>query len=143
VFLERSGARAINSESLNPPKPDCSTCSFALVRVEIDPALATFNHLVESVLEKELGYDKELTIAIGNEMIYDPDFDDNLKKKLSDFGVSNESIITVTDDNDTDTRVNLEILIVERYACLKSPHSRHLFINGYPEPSHLPRNLSL
>ena len=82
--------------------------------MEIDPALATFEHLIKGILEKELDYGEDIALAIGSELMYDPDFTDNLEKKLSDFGISNESIITVADDNDPDARVNLEVLIVER-----------------------------
>jgi ubiquitin-like 1-activating enzyme E1 B len=82
--------------------------------VEVDFALATFEHLIKGVLEKELGYTDEISVSAGDTVLYDPEFDDNLEKKLSDFGISNESIITVKDENDPETRVNLEVLMLER-----------------------------
>lgn len=117
VFLERSGARAINSGSLNPPNPNCPACSSVLARVEIDPEIATLEHLIRDVLQTQLGYDDEISIRIGSEEIYDPDFTDNLPRKLSDFGIKNNSFLTVTDENDEnirDTRVNLDVVIIER-----------------------------
>lgn len=46
--------------------------------------------------------------------IYDPDLDDNLPKKLKDLGVSNDSFLTVVDEEDENTRVNLDLLVSER-----------------------------
>ncbi|KAJ5356930.1 Molybdenum cofactor biosynthesis MoeB [Penicillium concentricum] len=114
VFLERSGARVINSDSLNPPNPDCAVCSPVVARVEIDSELATLEHLIQGVLRMELGYEEEISVAFGNELIYDPEFPDNLTMKLSDLGIKNESFITIQDQNEPDTRVNLELVIVAR-----------------------------
>ncbi|OQE44100.1 hypothetical protein PENCOP_c002G02760 [Penicillium coprophilum] len=112
VFLERSGARVINSESLNPPNPDCAVCSPVIARVEIDSEVATLEHLIQDVLQMELGYDGGVSLAVDSLMIYDPDFTDNLKTKLSDLGIKNESFITVNDEKDT--RVDIELMIVAR-----------------------------
>ncbi|KXG52804.1 Molybdenum cofactor biosynthesis, MoeB [Penicillium griseofulvum] len=114
IFLERSGARVINSDSLNPPNPDCAVCSPVVARVEVDSEVATLEHIVKGVLQMELGYDEEVSVAFGSQLIYDPDFTDNLTEKLSDLGIKNESFITVKDDNEPDTRVNLELVIVAR-----------------------------
>lgn len=101
--------------SLNPPNPDCETCSFVQIRVEVNPDLATFEHLV-TLLRKDLGYD-QLSLTF-DQVIYanseEPDLDDNLGKKLSHFKISNESVLTVGDESETDTRVDLEVLIIER-----------------------------
>ncbi|KAJ5423282.1 Molybdenum cofactor biosynthesis MoeB [Penicillium cf. griseofulvum] len=114
IFLERSGARVINSDSLNPPNPDCVVCSPVVARVEVDSEVATLEHLIKGVLQMELGYDNEVSVAFGSQLIYDPDFTDNLTERLSDLGIKNESFITVKDDNEPDTRVNLELVIVAR-----------------------------
>ncbi|KAJ5178550.1 Molybdenum cofactor biosynthesis MoeB [Penicillium coprophilum] len=114
VFLERSGARVINSESLKAPNPNCSVCSPVIARVEIDSELATLEHLIHDVLQMELGYDGGVSLAVGSLMIYDPDFTDDLKTKLSDLGIKNESFIRVKDEEDT--RVDIELMIVARYA---------------------------
>ncbi|OQD90499.1 hypothetical protein PENANT_c001G02183 [Penicillium antarcticum] len=117
VFLERSGARAINSESLNPPNPDCPVCSVPQIRVEIDPEVATVNDLVEGVLRMELGYSGEISLAIPGQVIYDVDCEDNLEKKLSNWGIRKGSFLTVKDDtidDEKDLRVDIEIIIVEQ-----------------------------
>ncbi|OGE55454.1 hypothetical protein PENARI_c004G07692 [Penicillium arizonense] len=116
VFLERSGARAINSESLNPPNPNCPVCSLLQVRVEADPDLATVNDLVEGVLQMELGYGKDISITHGSEEIYagDGELDDNLEKKFSHFGIGQNSFLTVTDYSEEDARVDIEIIILEK-----------------------------
>jgi ubiquitin-like 1-activating enzyme E1 B len=87
-----------------------------VARVEVDSEVATLEHIVKGVLQMELGYDEEVSVAFGSQLIYDPDFTDNLTEKLSDLGIKNESFITVKDDNEPDTRVNLELVIVARYA---------------------------
>ncbi|KAJ5559077.1 Molybdenum cofactor biosynthesis MoeB [Penicillium sp. DV-2018c] len=120
VFLERSGARAINSDSLNPPNPSCPVCSPVLARVEIDPEVATLGHLVEDILQGQLGYGENTSVTTDSGLvIYEIDFDDNLSKKLSHFGIKGNSFISVRDDNDPeanepDPRVDLNVMIIER-----------------------------
>ncbi|PYI23094.1 hypothetical protein BO99DRAFT_376795 [Aspergillus violaceofuscus CBS 115571] len=111
VFLERSGARAINSDSLQPPNPNCPVCSSAHARLKIDPERATVNDLVEQILRLQLGYGEEFSLTTESGIIYDPDLEDNLPKKLLDLGVKNESFITVIDDED-EPRVNLQLFVL-------------------------------
>ncbi|CAG8119959.1 unnamed protein product [Penicillium nalgiovense] len=113
VFLERSGARAINSDSLKPPNPDCVVCSRLVAPVEIYPELATLEHLVHDVLRTELGYGRNISLAIGDRLIYDQDFDDDLPEKLFDIGIKNGSFITVKDDNEP-ARIDLDVVIKTR-----------------------------
>lgn len=49
-------------------------------------------------------------------MIYDPDLEENLPKKLQELGIGNQSFLTVVDedDQDQDPRVNLELVVVQR-----------------------------
>lgn len=114
VFLERSGVRAINSDTLKPPNPNCPVCSVALGRVFVDLEHATLNDLVEDILRQQLGYGDEFSVSIDAGTIYDPDLDDNLPKKLTDLGVKAESLIRVIDEEDEEPRVNLELLVSER-----------------------------
>ncbi|KAJ5638554.1 hypothetical protein N7528_000944 [Penicillium herquei] len=116
VFLERSGARAINSDSLNPPRSDCAVCSTEIGHVFVDPEAATLNDIVEGVLRRQLGYGEELSVLKDSNIIYELDFDDNLSMKLSELGISDDSSITIVDDDDQDQdpRVNLELHIIER-----------------------------
>ncbi|KAL2386225.1 hypothetical protein RJZ90_000849 [Blastomyces dermatitidis] len=114
VFLERSGARAINTANTSPPNPQCPVCSVAQGRISIDLQKATLKDLVYDVLRGQLGYGEELSISNQMGTIYDPDLDDNLPKKLKDLGVSNDSFLTVVDEEDENTRVNLDLLVFER-----------------------------
>ncbi|CAG8903427.1 unnamed protein product [Penicillium egyptiacum] len=114
IFLERSGARAINSDSLNPPNPDCPVCSPVVARVEIDPELATLGHLVHGILRRELGYGEDLSVTISDTLLYDSEFTDDLTRKLVDVGIKNESFVTVKDENEPDTRIDLEVVIMTR-----------------------------
>ncbi|KAJ5194637.1 ubiquitin-like activating enzyme [Penicillium cinerascens] len=112
VFLERSGARAINSDSLDPPKPNCPVCSVAQGRVSFDPERATLEDLV-NVLREELGYSKEFSVIKGGNLIYDLDLNDQLSSKLSDMGITNWAFLTVVDedDRDKDPRIDLQLVI--------------------------------
>lgn len=119
VFLERSGARAINSDSLDPPKASCTVCSTVHGRVSFDPERATLGDLVE-VLRSELDYKEELSIVSHGQnkegrVIYDPDFEENLPNKLEDY-TNNSNYLTISDedDMDQDPRVNIELFFVER-----------------------------
>ncbi|KAF3490847.1 ubiquitin-activating enzyme [Arthroderma uncinatum] len=112
VFLERSGARAINTDSLKPPNPDCPVCAVAQRKIFVNPD-ATLNDLVETILRLKLGYGEELSISNQIGTIYDPDLEDNLPKKLSELGVQKDSFITVVDEEDDNPRVNLELLVSE------------------------------
>ncbi|KAL4803850.1 hypothetical protein BDV18DRAFT_40003 [Aspergillus unguis] len=111
VFLERSGARAINSDSLNPPNPNCPVCSVTHAKIKIDLARATLNDLVDNILRKQLGYGEEFSINTDQGTIYDPDLEDNLPKKLLDLGITSSSFITVVDEDD-EPRVNLQLVVV-------------------------------
>ncbi|KAL8709224.1 MAG: hypothetical protein Q9220_005967 [cf. Caloplaca sp. 1 TL-2023] len=114
VFLERPGARVINSETLRPPNPNCPVCSVTQSRIVVDPSRATLNDLVQDVLKSELGYGEEFSVNNEVGTLYDPDLEDNLSKKFSDLGVTGESFLTVIDDDEENPRVNLSLSIVEK-----------------------------
>lgn len=107
TFLVRSVDRMLSSEQLRPPNPHCSVCGVAHARVQIDLSRATLRDLVEGLLKGKLAYRDELAVSTNAGLIFDPDLDDNLDRPLSELGVSNDSSITITDEEDTDTRVNL------------------------------------
>ncbi|KAF3400280.1 Ubiquitin-activating enzyme E1 [Talaromyces pinophilus] len=111
VFLERSGVRAINSDSLRPPNPFCAVCSVAQGKVVVDLERATLNDLVEDIIRGKLGYTEEFSINTDAGMIYDPDLDDNLPKKLVDLGVQAETLLTIIDEEDDNPFVNLELVV--------------------------------
>ena len=111
IYLERGGPRVMNSESVRPPKPDCPVCGIATSRLEVDPARATLNDLVEDILRLQLGYGEEITINNEVGTVYDPDLNDNLDKKFEDLGIKDESFLTVIDDDEDNPRVNLQFAI--------------------------------
>ncbi|KAL2044295.1 hypothetical protein N7G274_003000 [Stereocaulon virgatum] len=114
VFLERSGARVINSDTLKPPNPNCSVCGVMQSRLIVDPSRATLNDLVEDVLKTQLGYGDEFSINNDVGTLYDPDLDDNLSKSFVDLGVKTDSFLTVIDDEEENPRVNLSLSISEK-----------------------------
>ncbi|MCJ1303094.1 E1 ubiquitin-activating protein uba2 [Hypocenomyce scalaris] len=114
VFLERSAARVINTDTLKPPNPNCSVCGVTQSRLVVDPARATLNDLVEDVLKLKLGYGEEFSINNEIGTIYDPELEDNLSKKFSDLGVKGDSFLTVIDDDEVNPRVNLSLSISEQ-----------------------------
>lgn len=123
VFLERSGVRAINSESLRPPNPFCAVCSVAQGKVYVDLERATLNDLVEHIIRDKLGYTEDFSINTDAGMIYDPDLDDNLPKKLTELGVQGETLLTIIDEDDADPFVNLELVVEKRIEGATDDHA--------------------
>lgn len=115
VFLERSAARVINTDTLKPPNPDCTVCGVTQSRLVVDTSRATLNNLVEDVLRLELGYGDEFSVNNEIGTLYDPELDDNLQKKFSDLGIKGDSFLTVVDDDDENPRVNLSLFVSEKY----------------------------
>jgi ubiquitin-like 1-activating enzyme E1 B len=116
LFLEQSGARALNSEPPRLPNPECAVCSVANASVEVDPDRATLGDLVAGVLKSELGYGEEITIMNEIGPIYDPDMEDMLDKKFQELGIGDQSFLTVIDDEEDGLdgkmpRVNLQLVI--------------------------------
>lgn len=113
VFLATSTDRVISAEDLKPPKPDCPVCSAAQSKLLVDLANAKLEDLVGGVLKAELGYGDELSVSSDVGILYDPELDDNLTKKLSDLGITAGSFITVVDDED-EPRVDLRLSVVDQ-----------------------------
>ena len=114
VFLERSAARVINTDTLKPPNPDCNVCGITQSRLVVDTARATLNDLVEDVLKLQLGYGKEFTVNNEVGTLYDPELDDNLAKRLTDLGIEADSFLTIVDDDEDNPRVNLSLSILAK-----------------------------
>lgn len=119
LFLERSGARAINSDKPRAPNPKCPVCSTVLVRVGVDPNKATLEDFVEKICREKMGYGEEFSVLAAIGTVYDPDLDDNLSKKLTDLDIVDGGSLTVVDeedfgeegDDEAGPRVNVEFLI--------------------------------
>ncbi|GKZ96177.1 E1 ubiquitin-activating protein uba2 [Aspergillus niger] len=140
VFLERSGVRAINSDSLQPPNPNCPVCSVTHARLKIDPQRATLDNLVQDILRSQLGYGEEFSINTELGTIYDPDLEDNLPKKLTDLGVKNESFITVIDEEDDQPRVNLELIVLATDSSQSSTEAeKPASLESVPDIPHKPK----
>ncbi|KAL9579117.1 MAG: hypothetical protein Q9212_005295 [Teloschistes hypoglaucus] len=113
MFLERSGARVVNSEPLRPPNPQCPVCGVMHSKLVIDPSRATLKDLVEDVLQSDLGY-REFSISSEDGTLYDPDLEDNLEKKFSELGVKDDSFLTVVDEDEENPRIKLSLSISEK-----------------------------
>ena len=109
IFLTNSADRVISSESLSKPKPGCPVCDVCQSRLAIDLTRATLEDLVEGFLKEQLGYE-EFSVSSDAGLLYDPDFDDNLSKKLTELGLSSHSFLTINDEQDA-PRVNLVLSI--------------------------------
>lgn len=110
VFISRLPERIFNSEPLHAPKPDCIVSGIARAVVKTDPSQLTLQDLVESLLKLDLGYTNELSV-VTDQLLYDPDFDDNLDRTLSDLKITDGSFVTIIDEEDEGGRVNLELYI--------------------------------
>lgn len=110
VFLTTSVDRVISAEPLRPPKLECALCSVAQAKLVVDLSRATLNDLVQHVLRSELGYEDDFSISSEAGILYDPELDDNLPKKLSELGIEAGSFLTITDDND-EPKIDLRLAV--------------------------------
>ncbi|KIW82338.1 hypothetical protein Z517_05365 [Fonsecaea pedrosoi CBS 271.37] len=105
------GIGSLRTDQLDLPSPECPVCSVAMARVHVDIEKATLGDLVQDVLRTKLGYGEELTVMTEAGVVYDPDLEDNLEKKLSDLNIDDASFVLVKDDDDDQPRVDLQIAI--------------------------------
>jgi ubiquitin-like 1-activating enzyme E1 B len=109
MYLDRGN---MSATTYDPPSEKCVVCSMAMARLHVDLGRATLANLVSDVLKTKLAYTDDLSILSDKGLIYDPDLEDNLEKKLEDLGVSDGSFIVVKDDGDDETpRVDLQLAI--------------------------------
>lgn len=112
IYLDRGN---MSATAYDPPNPDCVVCSMAMARLRIDPDRATLRELVQDILKTSLAYSDEISILSEVGLIYDPDLEDNLDKKLVELGVKDGSFIVAKDDDDDETpRVDLQLAIEVR-----------------------------
>ncbi|PMD35200.1 hypothetical protein L207DRAFT_587513 [Hyaloscypha variabilis F] len=115
VFLSPfAPERLLASGRPREPNPDCPVCSVAQTRLLVDMSRATLKDLVEDFLQLELGYGEDLTVNHGNDLLYDPDENENLARKLSELGIKGDSFLTVVDDTERNPRVNLVLNVQEK-----------------------------
>ena len=134
IFLERSTARVINTDTLKPPNPDCTVCGVLQSKLIVDPARATLNHLVQDVLKTQLGYSDEFSVNNELGILYDPELDDNLLKKFSDLGIKGDSFLTVIDDEEENPRINVSFVISEQYVHSSPTQDQYNLIATEPYP---------
>lgn len=113
VFLSRRPERVFNNESSARPNQDCSVCGVAQIVLKADTNKLTLQSLLKDVLQDTLNYSEEVSI-LTKDLIYDPDFDDNLDKTMQDLNIQNGTFLTIIDDDENEnglSRINLNIII--------------------------------
>lgn len=100
VSLARRATRLFTSFPPAPPQPQCGVCQDVYMRVGIDPAHTTLQDVLEGV-RTYLGYDEDafVSISAGTRILYDPDLDDNVGKRLSDLRVQIGDVLAVADED--------------------------------------------
>jgi ubiquitin-like 1-activating enzyme E1 B len=107
-----SPERLLSSGWPTSPNPDCPVCGVVYTTAYVDFSKATLNDLVEEFIKTRLRYgDKEISISNEVGILYDPDETENLDKQLSELGIKDESFLTVVDEEDDDTFVNVVISV--------------------------------
>ncbi|KIW33830.1 uncharacterized protein PV07_00649 [Cladophialophora immunda] len=109
------GIGSLRTDQLDLPNPECPVCSVAMARVQVDVERATLADLVQDILRTRLGYGEEVTVMTEAGVVYDPDLEDNLEKKLSDLNIGDASFLLIKDEDD-DPRVDLQIAIEAKKA---------------------------
>ncbi|KAI0203149.1 ThiF family protein [Astrocystis sublimbata] len=94
------------------PNPNCPICGNYQTSVCVDLARATLNDLVEDFVKVQLGFgDHEFAISSEVGLLYDPDETDNLAKLLSELGINQNSFVTIVDEEEDDTFINVVLNI--------------------------------
>ncbi|RFU31408.1 hypothetical protein B7463_g4937, partial [Scytalidium lignicola] len=131
VFLSPfAQERLLASDRIRPPNPDCPVCSVAQTRVLVDLSRATLSDLVEDYLRTQLGYGEEFVVNNDTGILYDVEETANLSKKLSELGIKGDTFLTVIDEDDENTRVNLVLNIKESTTALGDKPIKGLDITG-------------
>ena len=99
----------LDTEQLEKPNPECAVCSIAMARIHVDLEKATLKDLVDDILKTNFSYGQEITVMSDAGIIYDPDLEDNLDKKLTTLGIDDASFILVKDEEDDNPRVDLQL----------------------------------
>lgn len=102
---------SLRTDHLEKPNLECPVCSVAMGRLHVDLENATLNDLVQDILRTKLGYGEELTVLNDAGVVYDPDLEDNLEKKLTDLDIQDASFILVKDEEDDNPRMDLRLAI--------------------------------
>ncbi|EQL04158.1 Molybdenum cofactor biosynthesis, MoeB [Ophiocordyceps sinensis CO18] len=115
VFLTPfASARLLAPDRSREPNPECPVCGVFNTSIVVDPARATLNDVVEDIVKLKLGFgDKEFVVNNDVGILCDADETENLPKKLSELGIRGGSFLTIIDEDDDDTLVNVVVIIQE------------------------------
>lgn len=99
ISLARRATRVFTTFPPAPPNAECGVCQDVFVRVAINPAQATLQHLVD-VARHDLGYgDDAFSISVGTRILYDADLEDNVDKALQDLRVGTSDVVSIADED--------------------------------------------
>lgn len=107
---------SLSTDQLEKPNPECPVCSVVSIKVHVDLQQATLKDLVHDILRTNFGYGEEITVMNDAGIIYDPDLEDNLEKKLTELGIDDASFILVKDDDEDEPRVDLQLAVLAKEA---------------------------
>ncbi|KAI0006707.1 hypothetical protein F4779DRAFT_620357 [Xylariaceae sp. FL0662B] len=141
VFLTPfASQRLLAPDRPRAPNPDCPICSVYYTSVYVDLSRATLNDLVEDFVRPQLGYgEKEFAVNSEVGLLYDPDEMDNLQKKLTELGIKQDSFVTIVDDGDEDTFVNVILNIQEAKEELPEKPIKGIILDKAPEIPRRPK----
>lgn len=117
VFLSAEPTAVFSLERTTSPEPECIACSVSRAIISIDLNKTVLRDIVETLLDKNWSYSPEVSM-VTSDLIYDPDFDDNLDRTLADLGVKPSGSITVMDeadehDDEEGSRANVELYFLQ------------------------------
>ncbi|KAM0520108.1 hypothetical protein ACHAPE_003383 [Trichoderma viride] len=143
VFLTPfANARLLAPDRNREPNRDCPVCGVYYTSIVADLSRATLHDIVEGLVKNQFGYrDKEFSVSNDVGVLYDPDETDNLEKKLTDLGIKGGSFLTITDEDDEDTLVNVVIDIQDGILDSQKESFRPVHA-GRPEIPHKPQKSS-
>ncbi|ORY56982.1 uncharacterized protein BCR38DRAFT_450485 [Pseudomassariella vexata] len=143
VFLTPAGLqRLLAPDRPRRPDPNCPVCSVYRLIVYVDLAYATLDDLINGFVRKQLGYgSKDLAVSTEAGVVYDSEEEDNLPKKLRELGIGQDSFITVVDEDDDDTFVNVILSIHQATEPLGDKHIKDLEPDKAPEIPRKPKKV--
>ncbi|KNG51353.1 ubiquitin-activating enzyme e1-like protein [Stemphylium lycopersici] len=112
VFLTRGTERVISSESLRPPNPHCPTCGVCYATLNVDTKRAKLSDLVDYILKEQLAYTEDFSVKRDADILYDVDEDLHLDKTFEELGLKGDTFITVSDDAEENTKVDVVFSII-------------------------------
>ncbi|KAI8982558.1 hypothetical protein BDB01DRAFT_793174 [Pilobolus umbonatus] len=130
------GSRLVQ-ESNSEPNPQCGVCRSRSTTLLVDFEKVTLADILEKIVfvsreDGGAGMDREdVAITVGNRMIYDIEFDENVSDTLSEFGLKSGSILRVSENEE---HVDLILESIDTDEQLK-------LLNPIPKPMNLQDNL--